>query len=109
MVRTLASHAGSRGSTPLCSTKKSKAIIKIMWYVYILKSQKDNSFYTGMSENVEQRLQQHNAGKSKYTNGHRPFELVYTEFVGSREEARKREKYLKSSAGKRFIGKIIDR
>ena len=60
-----------------------------------------------MSQNISERIKTHNRGKVKSTKGHRPFELIYKEKTGSREEARKREKYLKSTVGRKFIKKII--
>ena len=62
-----------------------------------------------MSVDVPERLKCHNRGKVKSTKNHRPFGLIYKEKVGSRAEARKREKYLKSSAGRRFLRKIISK
>jgi len=50
----------------------------------------------------------HNLGKSKYTSGHRPWKLIYTEAAGSSVGARKREKYFKSAAGKNHLHKISD-
>ena len=78
-----------------------------MWYVYCIQSLKDNFIYRGMSENIPARLIAHNRGKVKSTKNHSPFNIIYEELVGSREEARKREKYLKSAAGQRFLTKII--
>jgi putative endonuclease len=79
-----------------------------MWYVYILQSKVDGFIYRGMSENPESRLKDHNRGKVKSTKPHRPYSTIYIESCKSREEARKREKYLKSATGRRFIKKIID-
>ena len=68
-------------------------------YLYILKSLKDSNHYIGISTNVEKRLQQHNAGKTFSTKSRRPFILLYKEVYTTRQEARAREKYLKSYAG----------
>ena len=76
------------------------------WKVYVLKSQKNGTRYVGISENVERRLAEHNAGKSKFTSGHTPWELFYVEEAESSISARAREKYLKSSAGRRFLNKL---
>ncbi|HQB28302.1 MAG: GIY-YIG nuclease family protein [Bacteroidales bacterium] len=78
------------------------------FYVYALISEKDNVIYVGMATNCEIRLKEHNAGKSKYTKAHRPWQLFYKEFVGKSEDARKREKYFKSAAGKRRLKAILD-
>ncbi|MBI4436526.1 MAG: GIY-YIG nuclease family protein [Candidatus Omnitrophica bacterium] len=73
------------------------------YYTYILRSQKDNSFYIGMSKNPEERLGEHNSGDSKYTKGRRPFRLIHKEEFPSRALAREREKYLKSGIGREFL------
>ncbi len=70
--------------------------------VYILKSSVDSSFYVGMSDNTERRLSEHNVGKVKSTKYKRPWVKVYHEDFETREEARKKEKYLKSAAGRKF-------
>ncbi|MFH1852141.1 MAG: GIY-YIG nuclease family protein [Candidatus Neomarinimicrobiota bacterium] len=77
-----------------------------MYYVYVIESLSDGFRYTGMSEKPENRLKSHNAGKVKSTKHHTPFKLIYQQYVGSRSSAREREKYLKSSAGRRFIDRI---
>jgi putative endonuclease len=77
------------------------------YYVYLLESEIDGIWYVGLSANVEQRLKQHNSGKSKFTKGHIPWKLLYKEKVGALDEARKKEKYYKSSSGKRRLKKIL--
>lgn len=74
-----------------------------MFYTYILKSQKDGSHYYGSSSNVEERLKYHNSGKVKYTNGHRPYKLHYSEAYSTRKEAVARERYFKSIDGYKFL------
>ena len=75
----------------------------VVYYVYLLESQKTGIWYVGLSANPEERLVQHNRGKSKFTKGHIPWILLYKEEVGGLKEARKREKYYKSAAGKRKL------
>lgn len=70
--------------------------------VYILKSLTDGSYYVGMSDNTERRLEEHNRGKVTSTKSKIPWEKIYEEEYGNRIEARQREKYLKSAAGRRF-------
>ena len=77
------------------------------WKVYVIKSLVSNVRYVGMSEDIDRRISEHNAGKSKYTSGHVPWELLYFEEADSRLAARAREKYLKSAAGRRFLDKIL--
>ncbi len=71
-----------------------------MEYVYILQSKADGSFYTGMSQNPAKRLEDHNFGRVKTTKSKKPWSIMHTEAFASRSEARKREKFLKSSAGR---------
>ncbi|MDO5655301.1 MAG: GIY-YIG nuclease family protein [Flavobacteriaceae bacterium] len=74
-----------------------------MMYIYVLISEVDGRFYVGMTKNVENRLKEHNSGKTKSTKGFRPWKLFFSEEFESREIARKREKYLKSGYGKQWI------
>lgn len=61
------------------------------WCLYILEC-KDGTFYTGITDDVQRRFEQHNAGKgAKYTRGRGPLKLVYQEVCGSHSEALKRE------------------
>ncbi|MFM2040199.1 MAG: hypothetical protein RLZZ493_788 [Bacteroidota bacterium] len=81
--------------------------ISLMFYVYILKSLSSGDYYVGMTKDIQVRLKEHNSGKSKFTKGHLPFELVYQEGPFPTEEARKREKQLKLSEDKqRIISKL---
>jgi putative endonuclease len=77
-----------------------------LYSVYVLKSLKDYRNYYGLSYNVENRLRMHNAGKVRSTKSRGPFQLIYQEFVGSLQEARIREKYFKSAAGRKFLESI---
>lgn len=66
-----------------------------IWHVYILLCG-DGSLYTGISPDVEARLEAHRAGKgARYTRGRGPFELVYREAAGTRAEATRRERAIK--------------
>jgi putative endonuclease len=75
-----------------------------MFYVYILVSEKKGvRFYVGMTEDVEERLKEHNSGKTKSTKGYLPWKLFKTESFQTRIEARKKEKYLKTGSAKERI------
>ncbi|PCE63380.1 GIY-YIG nuclease family protein [Sediminicola luteus] len=76
-------------------------------YVYVLKSKVDGRLYKGMTQNLELRLSQHNGGKVKSTKGYMPWVLVYHEIFETRQEARSREKYLKSAAGREVLKDIL--
>ena len=77
------------------------------WNIYVLKSDADGLHYCGMTQDIDRRLHEHNSGKHKFTKGHLPWKLVYSEFIGGRTQARLREKYLKSAAGRRFLDKEL--
>ena len=67
-----------------------------MWFVYILECS-DESLYTGITNNIEKRLQDHRDNKgAKYMRGRSPFTLVYCEAFYNRSEASKREAKVKS-------------
>ena len=67
----------------------------MMWYLYILRC-KDGSLYTGITTDVEKRLEAHQSGKgAKYTRGRGPLELVYKEECGDHSDALKRELEIK--------------
>jgi len=74
-----------------------------MYYAYILRSLKDGSYYYGSAENIADRLDQHNGGKVRYTKGHRPYKLHYSEEFETRAETIRREKFFKSIAGYRWL------
>lgn len=66
-----------------------------MYYVYILKSLKDNQLYIGSTNNLRRRFKQHNEGKVFSTKQRRPFEIIYYEAYKAEYDARKRESNLK--------------
>jgi putative endonuclease len=72
------------------------------FYVYILQSAFDRSFYKGFSENPLQRLAQHNDGQSHYTSLKRPWKLVYIETFADKRSALIREKNLKKATVQRL-------
>ena len=76
--------------------------------VYIIFSTKHRRSYVGISEDVDRRLAEHNRGSVKSTRPYVPWILIYTETLDSVPEARIREKYLKSAAGRRWRRKNIN-
>ena len=82
-----------------------------MWYLYILRCG-DGSLYTGITTDVEKRLEAHRGGKgAKYTRGRLPLELVYREECGSHSEALKREiavKQLTREEKQRLIAGFVE-
>ncbi len=74
-----------------------------MYYVYVLRSKKDKKNYTGYTSNLKKRMEEHQNGKVESTKYRRPFDLVYFEGCLDSKDARRREIYLKTTYGKRFI------
>ncbi len=77
------------------------------YYVYIIQSLKDKSFYSGMTSNLERRVKEHNKSDIKTTRSKKPWRLVYSQNYPSRVEAREREQYLKSGQGREFRDSIL--
>jgi putative endonuclease len=74
-----------------------------MFYVYVLRSLKDSRLYTGSTGDLKRRIDQHNKGHEPNTKNMRPFELVYYEARLSKYDSLRREKYLKTTYGKRYL------
>lgn len=73
------------------------------YYIYVLQSERDNMFYTGYTNNLKERIMMHNEGKVSSTKNRLPLKIVYFEGCLSQQDATHREKYLKTSWGKRYI------
>jgi len=73
------------------------------YFTYVLKSKTDGKFYTGFTKDIDNRLNEHNSGRVSSTKKRIPFELVYFEFCLTINDAIHREKYLKTTYGKRYI------
>jgi len=69
-----------------------------MFYVYILKSDKDGKLYIGYSNNLQKRFKEHNLGLVESTKSRMPLHLIYYEAYTSKEDATKREHNLKLRA-----------
>ena len=66
-----------------------------MYYLYVIKSSKDQNLYIGYTKDLKRRFQEHNNGMSVSTKHRTPFELIYYEAYKSESDARKRERNLK--------------
>jgi putative endonuclease len=80
-----------------------------MHYVYILQSLTDNKLYTGATDNLQNRLKQHNNNQVVSTKNRGPFTLIYYEACNNQQDSYAREKYLKSGMGKRYIKNRLKR
>ncbi len=79
-----------------------------MFYAYALISLHHNFIYVGMTENLKSRVIRHNKGYIKSTKSFAPLELFYYETCENGKQAREREKFLKSTSGKRFLKSILE-
>ena len=75
--------------------------------VYAIKSKVDGRIYVGFTKNIENRLKEHNSGKTRSTKGYRPWILIFTEECESRVAARKLEVYYKSGIGKEKLKLMV--
>ncbi|MDC6367348.1 MULTISPECIES: GIY-YIG nuclease family protein [Flavobacteriaceae] len=73
-----------------------------IFYVYVLYSEKNDRYYVGLTTNIGRRLNEHNNGKNTSTKAYLPWEVVYYESFDTRLGARRREKYLKTAAGRKW-------
>ena len=78
-----------------------------MFTVYVLKSLKDGKRYIGYTNNFQRRFQEYNSGKTISTRHRRPFVLIYKEEFGTKEEAKQREKFLKSGVVREELNNIL--
>jgi putative endonuclease len=77
------------------------------FFVYILQSEVDKSFYIGYTSNPTKRLRDHNDGRSRYTRKKVPWKLVYLEFFENKSDALKRELFLKKQKNSDFYNDLI--
>ena len=83
---------------------------RVMYFVYVLKSEKDGNIYIGITNDLHRRISQHNRGANLSTKHRRPLRIVYEERVKDRAEARRRKKYLKSGIGRKWLkSNIVNR
>ena len=79
-----------------------------MFYVYILQSMRDGSYYIGQTNNVSNRLERHNSRRQLATRFKVPWELVYTEPFDTRSQAVKRELEIKGWKSRQAIKELLN-
>ncbi len=79
-----------------------------MYYVYLLESVKDKGWYIGYTNNLKIRFEQHSNAKVTSTKNRLPIKLIYYECYLDRIDAKKREQFLKSGSGRKFIKKQLN-
>ena len=76
----------------------------MFFYIYVLESKKDGELYVGYTDNLGKRIEEHNKGRNSSTRFRLPFELIYFEGCRNMNDAKRREHYLKTTQGRRFLG-----
>ena len=74
-----------------------------MHYTYVLLSETDGRFYTGTTRDLQKRLDQHAGGRVRFTTYRRPLKLLYYEACLKPEDAHRRERFLKTGKGGRYL------
>jgi putative endonuclease len=77
------------------------------FFVYVLESRKDKQRYIGFTTNLKERIIQHNKGLVFSTKPRLPIKLIFFEACLNEEDARRREEYLKTTRGRRFLAKRL--
>lgn len=78
-----------------------------MFYVYCLESFKYDELYFGYTNDLRRRLKEHNQGLTFSTKRYIPWKVIYYEACLNEDDAKRREKYLKTSTGRRMFKKRI--
>ncbi|MGH9316127.1 MAG: GIY-YIG nuclease family protein [Thermoanaerobaculia bacterium] len=74
-----------------------------MHYTYVLLSERDRGFYTGSTSDLRSRVRQHVSGRVRSTSYRKPLVLIYYEACLDLSDARRRERFLKTGKGKRYL------
>jgi putative endonuclease len=77
------------------------------FYVYVLRSLRDQGFYIGSTRDLKARFRLHNRGAVRSTSPRRPFDLIFYEAYRSEYDAKRREAYLKSSKGRTTLKTML--
>ncbi|OGG53477.1 hypothetical protein A3H16_01840 [Candidatus Kaiserbacteria bacterium RIFCSPLOWO2_12_FULL_53_8] len=79
-----------------------------MYYVYLLENQDDRSWYIGYSANLKQRVERHQKGDGARTTSRKQnWELIYYEAYKDEQDAKGRERFLKSGSGRKYLKKQL--
>jgi putative endonuclease len=79
----------------------------LMYFVYVLQSIKDNSYYIGYTSDIQKRLWEHNFGRTGYTSLKRPWKLIYKEEYKTMKEAVRRERHLKKIKNINYLKNLL--
>lgn len=87
------------GCSSMVDPPTRRAVEAMTYYVYILRSDKDNKLYVGFTRDLRKRMKSHSSGINKSTAPRRPLKLMYYEAYSSEKDARQRERFLKTGRG----------
>lgn len=79
----------------------------MFFYTYVLQSNKTDKLYVGFTHDVRKRFKEHNAGLVFSTKPYLPWHIIHYEAYINQDDARRREKYLKSSQGARLLKRML--
>ena len=106
MINFVSQESKCPGGEPAC--RQAGLVDEVeMFFVYAIKSLVRNYIYVGLTNNFERRIGEHNTGQNKTTKPYAPFKELLVEEFATRQEARSREKYLKSGIGKEYLKKLL--
>jgi putative endonuclease len=92
---------------PACRQAGNASLYMEEFIVYALESEVDGTIYVGLTKDLNNRVKEHNSGRTKSTKGYRPWNLVFWKSFKTRQEARKQEKYFKTGSGKEKLKELI--
>lgn len=79
----------------------------MFYYIYVIQSIQHYDLYVGYTTDLKERLKRHNGGFNISTKSHRPWQLIHYEAYRNEEDAKRREKYLKTSQGSRLLKRML--
>ncbi|HPN54566.1 MAG TPA: GIY-YIG nuclease family protein [Candidatus Moranbacteria bacterium] len=74
-----------------------------MFYIYVLESLKNKKLYFGYTKDLKKRIEEHNSGENFSTKPYAPWKLIYYEACLEKDDATRRENYLKTTQGKKML------
>lgn len=86
----------------------TRAVKNVMFYVYLIYSNKNKRIYKGFTKDLKNRMEEHNCGRVKSTKPYKPWKLLYYESFINETDARREELFLKSGKGKDRIKYILE-
>jgi putative endonuclease len=80
-----------------------------MYHVYVLLNEAKTRTYTGVSDDVDKRLEEHNAGRVNSSRPYRPYKIIHAESFAALIEARQKEKFYKTTTGRRRLKGMLSK